>query len=1065
MRHTAICSLLLGLLGAALPAAADTTIVVDRGSFPTVEAAATGEEQVNWLDADRADDTACTQCFAALELQRYLRRMTGRSEDFPVTDKAQVPPAGDLIFVGPLADQALLAREELAALGPEGYRIRSKPLGGRRVTIVAGAERVGTLYGAYDLLYRLGCRWFAPGEIGEDVPRVAAIPDVDVTERPSFAARGFLAWENRGDADFLLWMARNRLDYWTLAQEPRSLVHKLGIRMVCGRHTALHEFIAPGEAYPYHHARWPKSEGLPADPYPISPDFRGDADGDGVLSRFEAHPEWYALVKGQRVPGIRDERFGTNYCTSNADATTEFVTRYVQALVDGPYCEADIVRFWTLDGGKWCECDACRALGTPTDRYLLLVDRFCREIEKARAQGRIHRPIQVTFLTYYDVVEPPTRPLPAGFPGPDCMATFYPIRRCYVHPFDCPDCPANARYRGQLDGWMKDPDRYYRGPMAIGEYYNVSAFKGLPICFMHTMARDIPDYYRSGARTFDYMHVTTSRWGNKALTNYQMARQLWDVSTDCEALWRDYFARRYGPAAAVMRPFYESLEQMLSNADQLKYGLARRLDRGVEDLFPDPHLRYERQPGLESTGPTLLEMIEHGRRCRQLLSEALAMKLPAPVQARIAEDEQCFTYGEQTLAYYHACVRAFQEIRAGRPDDARPWQAAADRWAALLRADGISSQGSSSHGNADNALLASRAEHAPEHLAKALGPVDLKAEFLHLCDMACDELFDPDRKNAFYQDSYVVRALAAAYDMTGKAAYLQACRRWAERMVEFQREMTPRGAYYMHYGRKPGQAKGDWFVGDSSSIALGVLATAVRCPDPEQRKRLLDSVESYARLVIDNYVRDGGITDGLWSQFDGPWWCSTGIFGSLAFLLYDATGDETYRRAGLGTVDWLNRLDFDNVGGPISFEERPPTVVMYVLETYSTALGRLEPGSPRRQAAMVQFQKTLDWMAENQRGRVSGLTWDYNFHKKGTKFGGLPFHMYADAQYASDPAALRVAADQELRYIAGVLWKDGPPKLTQLAAFAMLSYAEKLNPGAVYRTRGNLDAGQRSPSE
>jgi hypothetical protein len=43
---------------------------------------------------------------------------------------------------------------------------------------------------------------------------------------------------------------------------------------------------------------------------------------------------------------------------------------------------------------------------------------------------------------------------------------------------------------------------------------------------------------------------------------------------------------------------------------------------------------------------------------------------------------------------------------------------------------------------------------------------------------------------------------------------------------------------------------------------------------------------------MDNYVRySGGITDGLWSKFNGEWWCSTGFFGSLAFVLYDETAD------------------------------------------------------------------------------------------------------------------------------------------------------------------------------
>jgi len=333
-------------------------------------------------------------------------------------------------------------------------------------------------------------------------------------------------------------------------------------------------------------------------------------------------------------------------------------------------------------------------------------------------------------------------------------------------------------------------------------------------------------------------------------------------------------------------------------------------------------------------------------------------------------------------------------------------------------------------------------------------PADFKTQFLQLCDTACQEFNSGTRPDSYYRDSYAVRALLAAYDLTGKQEYRDTCRRWSDRMIEFQGQMIPKGAYYMRYGRKPGEDKGDWYVGDSSSIALGILATAVRSPDPKERQRYLDSVKLYAKLVIDNYVGpEGGITDGLWSKFDGQWWCSTGIFGSLAFLLYNETGDETYRRIGLGTVDWLNRLDFANVGGPISFEERPPTVIMYMLETYSVALPHLEPGSPRYQGAMVQFNKCLAWMAENQRGRVPTLPWDYHSHNKGAKFGGLPFHMYVDAKYAPDPEALRAAADQELRYIASVLWQEAQPTISQLAVFAMMSYAERVNPGAVYRTR------------
>ena len=204
-------------------------------------------------------------------------------------------------------------------------------------------------------------------------------------------------------------------------------------------------------------------------------------------------------------------------------------------------------------------------------------------------------------------------PLPADFDYETCSATFYPISRCYVHNFDDPKCPRNANYRQKLYGWTGDPKRHYRGKLVIGEYYNVSRYKSLPLCLMHGMAHDIPYYYQAGARCFQYMHVTTGHWGNKSLTNYQMARQLWDVHTDCESLWKDFFARRYGPAADLMRRFYESLEQMLSNVEPLKgwsSNLASRLEAGDKDLFVEPHLRYRREPGVPCDAPTLVEMVE-----------------------------------------------------------------------------------------------------------------------------------------------------------------------------------------------------------------------------------------------------------------------------------------------------------------------------------------------------------------------------------------------------------------------------------------------------------------------
>jgi hypothetical protein len=216
------------------------------------------------------------------------------------------------------------------------------------------------------------------------------------------------------------------------------------------------------------------------------------------------------------------------------------------------------------------------------------------------------------------------------------------------------------------------------------------------------------------------MHVTTAHWGTMALTNYQFARQLWDVRTDCEALWRDYFARRYGAAAKTMRSLYEALEQMLSNVSELKYHLARRLDQGAAELFDRPHLRYRREPGLTCEGPTLVEIVEHAERCRTLMDKALHADVPPRIKQRIGEDEQTFTYAERTVNYYQRCVEAFQLARTGQLDQARQHYREARRIAELLRSDTTSTKFSSSHANDTNAFTASRATKALDHLAKLL---------------------------------------------------------------------------------------------------------------------------------------------------------------------------------------------------------------------------------------------------------------------------------------------------------------------------------------------------------
>jgi len=69
------------------------------------------------------------------------------------------------------------------------------------------------------------------------------------------------------------------------------------------------------------------------------------------------------------------------------------------------------------------------------------------------------------------------------------------------------------------------------------------------------------------------------------------------------------------------------------------------------------------------------------------------------------------------------------------------------------------------------------------------------------------------------------------------------------------------------------------------------------------------------------------------------------------------------------------------------------------------------------------------------------------------KFGGLPFHEYVFSRHLPGDKPLLTNGDQDLRTLAPAVF-DGAPKVTQLSMFMLFSYAERLNPGAIYRADG-----------
>ena len=363
---------------------------------------------------------------------------------------------------------------------------------------------------------------------------------------------------------------------------------------------------------------------------------------------------------------------------------------------------------------------------------------------------------------------------------------------------------------------------------------------------------------------------------------------------------------------------------------------------------------------------------------------------------------------------------------------------------------------------------------APMAQADDFTNAQFREHFLRLCDLAAAKVTNKKDKDPFFQDSYAVRALCVAYDMTGNTNYLDACRKWSERMLQYQARMNPPGAYYMNYNRKPGQTNGDWFAADSSSIGMGLVATSVRCDDAE-RERLLGSAKKFADLVIANYIKPtGGVSDGLWHKSTNEWWCSSGLFGSFAFALYANTGDQKYLNAGMGAANWLSHWDLTKKQ-PFPLSQQGPAMPMYVMECFSAGWPYLSQDEGAKDSAQAKVQWCLNWMVQQQQPPVKWVwvmplksprmmtkperpekipmqgPWPLS-HWWGMKLGGLPFHEYIFSRNFSDDS-LRAEGDAELERLTPLVFSKKTPDMTQLPMFMMMSYAERLDPGDIYQSQ------------
>jgi Glycosyl hydrolase family 76 len=324
--------------------------------------------------------------------------------------------------------------------------------------------------------------------------------------------------------------------------------------------------------------------------------------------------------------------------------------------------------------------------------------------------------------------------------------------------------------------------------------------------------------------------------------------------------------------------------------------------------------------------------------------------------------------------------------------------------------------------SAEDMALISMSDKAMMELAKPSSP------YVNVSDLSAQTHHAP-----FFEDAYAISALTTAYTKTHDAKYLNVSKTWVEKIIAYQRQMTPTGAYFPNYSftRQPGQTEGDWYVADSSTIAQAVVRVAA-IARPQDRARYMASAEAFFNLVESNYTNsDGGVSDGIWGRFTDSWWCSTAIFGAFSIVMYEYTGEQKYLDRGLKAFDYLSTQGVENFAYP-SFEQEAPAIVFYVGEFYVRALPHIR-GTPRESAEIKQLQFFMNWLASNQKSRNVGSSVDY---WQMTYMAGMPYIMYSTQDYFPHN---KQSADQELVFVQSLL--DSNENLSDVKVWELTVWA------------------------
>lgn len=492
---------------------------------------------------------ASAESFAASELQRYIALISGVT--LPIVTEQSDGPA---IVVG--GDDS----QHPAAHYPEddAYVIA----GANGSIHVAGTRPRGTLYAVYDLLERMGCRWFAPGfrfykGLHEHVPRSSSItfdlPD-EVRETPDFKIRAeFPEHAHLHEPDDVValidWFAKNRINMITMRLNELTDVWYGILQPQC----AQRDLMLTAEAHGY----------------------------ERFLSRtryFADHPEWFGTVNG-----ATSDHYFDQFTTTNEQALETFQTNLREFVNRYPYLYS--VSAMPNDSPKWTDEDL--AGHTPGELLFRMYDLICRTVYDANPEMKVSIGTGVEYfgISGREAYDPPT---------PNVTWHTAVLRRTPKYAWSDPASELNAaqyEVAAEVTAKLAAEGETVVWDSRYAPFRDI-ALPGL--LYPGPMAKELRDLKRIGGAGVSFNYAIIPAWIPYELKHLLFAALLWDVETDIDAAISDYYRDRFPGSPEAMAAFYTALRRAMERYEHPGGGYTREeafgrypddaFEQGFEDL-------------------------------------------------------------------------------------------------------------------------------------------------------------------------------------------------------------------------------------------------------------------------------------------------------------------------------------------------------------------------------------------------------------------------------------------------------------------------------------------------